>query len=116
MRRHGRSRARFQQRTQAPHAGRGQEHALAQRRRPRSHARRAQRDRTGRAVGQADQQAALATDRPIPVNDKRAPRKRMRRRDHHHLGRQRSAQLTQSVRCFVKLRSWRIGLGGTNDA
>jgi hypothetical protein len=40
----------------------------------------------------------------------------MRRRDHHHLGRQRSAQLTQSVRCFVKLRSWRIGLGGTNDA
>ena len=56
--------------------------------------RRAHSDAPRRPVRQAHQQAELPADRPIALYSKRSPRQRMLRRDDHHLGRQRSAQLT----------------------
>lgn len=46
----------------------------------------------------------------MSLHREHAPRERMRRRDDHHLGRQRSAQLTQSVWILV---IWRKVSGGT---
>jgi hypothetical protein len=68
----------------------------------------AHRDRCRRPVRQAHQQAALSADRPLPLHRERPPHKRMPRRDDHHLGGQRSTQLTQSVWFFVVWRkqSW----------
>jgi hypothetical protein len=45
----------------------------------------------------------------MPLHRKHSPRKRMRRLDDHHLGGQRSTQLTQSVRFFVIHRNLSLG-------
>jgi hypothetical protein len=101
------------QRAQVAQARRGEQRAPG-RRRPRllGRVRRAQRDSSGRAVGQAHEQAALPAHRPVALHREPAPREWMLRRDDHHLGRQRSAQLTQSVWLFVIMRKVQ---GGTQS-
>jgi hypothetical protein len=116
MRRYGRRRAPIQQRAQATHARWGQQRTPARRRSPRPQARCAQLHRPGRPVRQTHEQATLPAHRPMPLHRERAPRKRMRRLDDHHLQGQRSTQLTQSVWFFVNWRSARIGFGGTKLA